>query len=39
VVLNIGFTFREIDYLNNSRQIPKMPEYAIDQTTPPPGPR
>jgi dienelactone hydrolase len=36
VVLNSGFTFREFDYLNNARQIPKLPDYAvIDITTPP----
>lgn len=26
VVLNSGFTFREYDYLNNARQIPKLPD-------------
>jgi pimeloyl-ACP methyl ester carboxylesterase len=36
VVLNSGFTFREYDYLNNARQTPKLPDYAvIDVTTPP----
>jgi len=36
VVLNSGFTFREYDYLNNARQVPKLPDYAIlDCTTPP----
>lgn len=36
VVLNSGFTFREYDYLNNARQIPKLPDWAIvDITTPP----
>ena len=36
VVLNSGFTFREFDYLNNARQTPKLPDYAvIDITTPP----
>jgi hypothetical protein len=36
VVLNSGFTFREYDYLNNARQVPKLPDYAIiDITTPP----
>jgi hypothetical protein len=36
VVLNSGFTFREYDYLNNARQVPKLPDYAvIDVTTPP----
>ena len=35
VVLNSGFTFREYDYLNNARQVPKLPDYAvIDVTTP-----
>jgi hypothetical protein len=35
VVLNSGFTFREYDYLNNARQVPKLPDYAvIDATTP-----
>jgi len=36
VVLNSGFTFREFDYLNNARQTPKLPDYAVvDITTPP----
>ncbi len=36
VVLNSGFTYREYDYLNNARQIPKLPDWAIvDVTTPP----
>ena len=35
VVLNSGFTFREYDYLNNARQVPKLPDFAIvDSTTP-----
>ncbi len=29
VVLNSGFTYREYDYLNNARQVPKLPDYAI----------
>jgi hypothetical protein len=29
VVLNSGFTFREYDYLNNARQIPRLPDYAV----------
>ena len=29
IVLNSGFTFREYDYLNNARQIPKLPDWAI----------
>jgi dienelactone hydrolase len=36
VVLNSGFTFREYDYLNNARQVPKLPDWAIiDLRTPP----
>ena len=33
VVLNSGFTFREYDYLNNARQTPKLPDWAIVDTT------
>jgi hypothetical protein len=29
VVLNSGFTYREYDYLNNARQTPKLPDYAV----------
>lgn len=29
VVINSGFTFREFDYLNNARQTPKLPDWAI----------
>jgi dienelactone hydrolase len=29
VVLNSGFTFREYDYLNNARQVPRLPDYAV----------
>ena len=39
VVLNSGFTFREYDNLNNARQIPKIPDYAIVDTTTPPDER
>ncbi len=36
VVLNSGFTYREYDYLNNARQIPKLPDWAVvDLRTPP----
>ncbi len=36
VVLNSGFTFRDYDYLNNARQVSKLPDYAvIDLRTPP----
>jgi hypothetical protein len=29
VVLNSSFTFREYAYLNNARQVPKLPDWAI----------
>ncbi|WP_253155495.1 prolyl oligopeptidase family serine peptidase [Stieleria tagensis] len=29
IVLNSGVTFREYDYLNNARQTPKLPDWAI----------
>jgi hypothetical protein len=35
IVLNSGFTFREFDYLNNARQTPKLPDYAVIDTTTP----
>jgi hypothetical protein len=36
IVINSGFTFREYDYLNNARQVSKLPDYAvIDIATPP----
>jgi len=35
VVLNSGVTFREYDYLNNARQVAKLPDWAIiDVRTP-----
>ena len=38
VVLNSSFTYREYDYLNNARQVPKLPDWAmIDTTTAPNG--
>ena len=39
VVLNSGFTFREYDYLNNARQVPKLPDYAVVDLSVPPSPR
>ena len=39
VVLNSGPTQREFDYLNNARQVPKLPDYAVVDLTTPPGPR
>lgn len=36
IVLNSGFTYREYDYLNNARQTPKLPDWAVvDLRTPP----
>ncbi|MFM2216919.1 MAG: hypothetical protein RL240_1237 [Planctomycetota bacterium] len=38
VVFNSSFTYREYDYLNNARQVPKLPDWAvIDLATPPNG--
>jgi hypothetical protein len=39
VVVNSGFTFREYDYLNNARQVPKLPDWAVIDVTVPPSPR
>ena len=39
VVINSGFTFREYDYLNNARQVPKLPDWAILDVNTPPSPR
>jgi hypothetical protein len=36
VVVNSGFTYREYDYLNNARQVPKLPDYAILDVDQPP---
>ncbi len=33
VVVNSGFTFREYDYLNNARQISKLPDWAVVDAT------
>lgn len=35
IVLNSGFTFREYDYLNNARQVPKLPDWAVADITKP----
>ena len=29
VVLNSSFTFRDYAYLNNARQVPKLPDWAV----------
>ncbi len=39
IVLNSGFTFREYDYLNNARQISKLPDFAIVDVSKPVTPR
>lgn len=36
VVLNSGFTYREYDYLNNARQVPKLPDWAVVDLRSPP---
>ena len=37
VVLNSGFTYREYAYLNNARQVPMLPDWAIVDLRTPPG--
>lgn len=37
VVLNSGFTYREYAYLNNARQVPMLPDWAIINLDTPPG--
>ncbi|MBS0265180.1 MAG: prolyl oligopeptidase family serine peptidase [Planctomycetes bacterium] len=37
VVLNSGFTFRDYDYLNNARQVARLPDWAIVDLRTPPG--
>lgn len=39
VVLNSGFTFREYDALNNARQVPKLPDWAVIDLGQPPDAR
>ena len=39
IVINSGVTFREYDYLNNARQVPKLPDWAIVDLSTPPGSR
>jgi pimeloyl-ACP methyl ester carboxylesterase len=39
VVLNSGFTFREYDYLNNARQVPRLPDWAVIDVSVPPSSR
>lgn len=35
IVVNSGFTYREYDYLNNARQVPKLPDFAVIDTSVP----
>jgi dienelactone hydrolase len=37
VVLNSSFTYREYAYLNNARQVPMLPDWAIVDLSVPPG--
>ena len=39
IVINSGFTFRESDYMNNARQSPKLPDWAIVDVSVPVSPR
>jgi hypothetical protein len=36
VVLNSGITYREADYLTNAREVPKLPDWAVIDTSTPP---
>ena len=38
IVINSGFTFREESFLNNAKQVPMLPDWAIIDLTTPPGP-
>jgi hypothetical protein len=37
IVLNSGFTFRDYTHLNNARQIPVLPDWAVVDLSVPPG--
>ena len=39
VVLNSSFTYRDYDYLNNARQVAKLPDWAVINLDTPPGSR
>ncbi|MGE0755531.1 MAG: hypothetical protein AB7O38_00855, partial [Pirellulaceae bacterium] len=39
VVINSGFTYREYDYLNNARQVPRLPDWAVVDLRSPPDSR
>ena len=38
IVLNSGFTFREASFLNNAKQVPMLPDWAIINLIASPGP-
>ena len=35
IIINSGFTYREYDYLNNARQVAKLPDWAVIDLTKP----
>lgn len=37
VVVNSSFTFRDYDYLNNARQVSRLPDWAVVDLRTPPG--
>jgi len=37
IVLNSSFTFRDYAYLNNARQVPMLPDWAVVDLTSPPN--
>lgn len=37
IVVNSSFTFREYAYLNNARQVPMLPDWAVIDLSTPPG--
>ncbi len=37
IVINSGLTYREFDYENNARQTPKLPDWAVIDTSTPPN--
>ena len=39
IVINSSFTYREYDYLNNARQVAKLPDWAIVDLSQPPNSR
>jgi hypothetical protein len=39
IVINSSFTYREYDYLNNARQIAKLPDWAVIDLNQPKTPR